>query len=105
MDELIQSCASLWSAEYEQMVITVLKRGKTGQTLSREDYHILKTFQIASFNEKEKVRKNNGKYMATKESVTRIIQEAHFNTGHGGVKKTYKKITELYTNIPRSIVS
>ena len=105
MDNLIQNCASLWSAEYEQMVITVLKKGKTGQTLKREYYHILKTFQIASFNGKEKVKKNNGKYMVTKDSVKEIIQEAHYNTGHGGVKKTYMKISELYGNIPRSIVS
>ena len=54
---------------------------------------------------KEKVKKNNGKYMATKESVTGIIQQAHFNTGLGGEKKTYMKICEQYGNILRSIVS
>ncbi|XP_066984700.1 KRAB-A domain-containing protein 2-like [Macrobrachium rosenbergii] len=43
--------------------------------------------------------------MATKESVTGIIQQAHINTGHGGEKKTYKEVCEQYGNIPRSIVS
>ncbi|XP_066964305.1 uncharacterized protein [Macrobrachium rosenbergii] len=82
MEEQIASCAALWSTEYEKTVIAVLKRGKTGQTLKREYYHILQTFQIASFGEIETVKKKNGKYMATKESVTGIIQQAHINTGH-----------------------
>ena len=43
--------------------------------------------------------------MVTKETVKEIIQEAHYNTGHGGVKKTYMKISELYGNIQRSVVS
>ena len=104
MEEFINNCASLWSVEYEQMVISVLKKGKCGQTLKREDYHILKTFQITSFGGKGKVQKNNGKYMVTN-LVEEIIKEAHFNTGHSGVKKTYMKISELYSNIPQSIVS
>ncbi|XP_064097650.1 KRAB-A domain-containing protein 2-like [Macrobrachium nipponense] len=59
---------------------------------------------IASFGETETIKKKNGKYMATKESVTGIIQQAHINTGHGGEKKTYKEVCEHYGNIPRSIV-
>ncbi|XP_064117613.1 KRAB-A domain-containing protein 2-like [Macrobrachium nipponense] len=82
-----------------------MKRGKTGQALKREHYHILQTFQIASFGEIETVKKKNGKYMATKESITGINQQAHINTGHGGEKKTYKEVCEQYGNIPRSIVS
>ncbi|XP_068205412.1 KRAB-A domain-containing protein 2-like [Palaemon carinicauda] len=60
---------------------------------------------IASFSETETVKKKNGKYMATKESVTGIIQQAHINTSHGGEKKTYKEVYEQYGNIQRSIVS
>ncbi|XP_064118942.1 KRAB-A domain-containing protein 2-like [Macrobrachium nipponense] len=105
MEEQIASCAALWSTENEKTVIAIFKRGKTGQTLKREHYHILQTFQIASFGEIETVEKKNGKYMATKESVTGIIQQAHINTDHGGEKKTYKEVCEQYGNIPRSIVS
>ncbi|XP_068237066.1 KRAB-A domain-containing protein 2-like [Palaemon carinicauda] len=60
--------------------------------------------QIASFGKIETVKKKNGKYIATKDSVTRIIQ-AHINNGHGGEKKTYKEVCEQYGNISRSIVS
>ncbi|XP_068241035.1 KRAB-A domain-containing protein 2-like [Palaemon carinicauda] len=104
MEEEIASCATLWSTEYEKTLIAILKRGKTRQTLKREHYHIWQTFQIASFGEIETVKKKNGKYMATKESVIGIIQ-AHINTGHGGDKKTYKEVCEKYGNVPRSIVS
>ncbi|XP_066978935.1 KRAB-A domain-containing protein 2-like [Macrobrachium rosenbergii] len=43
--------------------------------------------------------------MASKESVTGIIQEAQVNTSHGGEKKTYKKANEHYGNTPRAVVS
>lgn len=39
--------------------------------------------------EKEMVKKNNGKYMVTKELVKEIIQQAHLNSGHNGAKKTF----------------
>ena len=43
--------------------------------------------------------------MATKEGVLDIVQKAHTESGQSGEKKTYKKIADQYTNIPRSLVS
>ena len=43
MDELIENCAALWHESYEKKVIEILKRGKTGQKLPREEYHIMNT--------------------------------------------------------------
>ena len=60
MGDVIQSSATLWSDEYEQRVIAVLKRAKTGNTLKREDYHILSTFQVVSFGGIEHVKKMMG---------------------------------------------
>lgn len=48
LTDIIESCTGLWSAEHEERVINVLKRGKTGQTLSREEYHILNSYTLVS---------------------------------------------------------
>ena len=104
LTDIIESCTGLWSAEHEERVINVLKRGKTGQTLSREEYHILNSYTLVSIGGVHKVTKMNGKYMATKEGVLTIIALTHTECGHGGEKKTYKKISEKYGNIPRTII-
>lgn len=49
------------------------------------------------------VTKMNGKFMATKGVLT-IIALTRTECGHGGEKKTYKKISEKYGNIPRTII-
>ena len=49
--------------------------------------------------------KSNGKHMATGQSVVDIMRQAHTETGHGGEKKTHKKISGKYANILRSLVS
>ena len=105
MDELIENCAALWHESYEKKVIEILKRGKTGQKLPREEYHILNTYSVVSLADVEKVKKKNGKYMATKEGVLDIVQKAPTESVHSGERKTYKKIADQYTNIPRSLVS
>ena len=104
MDELIENCAALWHESNEKKVIEILKHGKTGQKLPREEYHILNTYNVVSLADVEKVKKKNGKYMATKEGVLDIVQKAHTESGHSGEKKNYKKIADQYTNIPRSLV-
>ena len=63
LTDIIESCTGLWSAEHEERVINVLKRGKTGQTLSREEYHILNSYTLVSIGGVHKVTKMNGKYM------------------------------------------
>ena len=40
----LEASTTLWSDDYEQEVIGYLKKGKTGQTLPRTAYHILKNF-------------------------------------------------------------
>ena len=51
----ISDCTSLWSTEYEQKVIDVLKCGKTGQKLNHDEYHILKTYTLTPLGQAEKV--------------------------------------------------
>ena len=46
MDEAIGNCASLWTLDYEQKVINVLKAGTGGISLSRDSYHILKIVKV-----------------------------------------------------------
>lgn len=54
MDELIENCAALWHESYEKKVIEIVKRGKTGQKLPREEYHILNTYNDVSLADVEK---------------------------------------------------
>ena len=103
MDEAIGNCASLSTLDYEQKVINVLKAGKGGKSLSRDSYHILKTYKLVTLGGVDKVAKND-KYMANKDEVTNLIRTVHCETGHGGERKTHKKLLDLYCNIPRNLV-
>ena len=102
MDEAIGNCASLWTLDYEQKVINVLKAGKGGKSLSRDSYHILKTYKLVTLGGVDKVAKK--KYMANKDEVINLIRTVHCETGHGGERKTHKKLLDLYCNIPRNLV-
>ena len=96
----------MWSDEHEQNVINLLKKGKTGQTLPRNDYHVLQTYDLVSMGGVEQVaRKSNGKYMTTRTRALNVIQLLHRETGHGGENKTFKKIKSTYDNITRNLVS
>ena len=55
MDEAIGNCAFLWTLDYEQKVINVLKAGKGGKSLSRDSYHILKTYKLVTLGGVDKV--------------------------------------------------
>ena len=89
--------------DYEQKVINVLKAGKGGKSLSRDSYHILKTYKLVTLGGVDKVAKND-KYMANKDEVKNLIRTVHCETGHGGERKTHKKLLDLYCNIPRNLV-
>ena len=95
---------TIWDKNYEKYVIDVLRRGKTGRSLPREDYNILNVYSLVSIGSVTKVTKRNGKYMATKEEVINVIFSMHIATGHGGEKKTHKKIQDKFANIPRYLV-
>ena len=45
---VLEAATSLWSDDHEQHVINLLKRGKTGQSLPRNDYHIIETYDLVS---------------------------------------------------------
>ena len=63
---VLEAATTLWSDEHEQHVIDLLKRGKTGQCLLRNYYHILQTYDLVSMGGVMQVtRKSNGKYMTT----------------------------------------
>ena len=104
MDLAIEKCTSLWTVDYQHKVISVLRQGKTGCTLSRDSYHILKTYKLVSLGGVDKVAKHNDKYMAHKDEVINIIRTFHLETSHGGEKKTHKKLQDQYCNIPKSLV-
>ena len=42
--------------------------------------------------------------MATEEEVINVIFSMHIAKGHGGGKKTHKKIQDKFANIPRYLV-
>ena len=104
MDEAIKECQAVWSADYEQKVIDIVKRGKTGGTLTGEMYYILRSYKLTSLGGVGKIMNLKDQYMATKESALDIIRQAHISTGHGGERKTHIKISEKYGNIPRRLV-
>ena len=80
MDDYVSDCSALWSSEYEKKVIDVLKRGKTGQSMPREEYHFLTKYSLVSMDGVDKVTKKDGKYMVTKETVVELIRHAHTET-------------------------
>ena len=104
MEGIVAENQTIWDKNYEKYVIDVLRRGKTGRSLPREDYNILNVYSLVSIGSVTKVTKRNGKYMATKEEVINVIFSMHIATGHGGEKKTHKKIQDKFANIPRYLV-
>ena len=104
MEGIAAENQTIWDKNYEKYVIDVLRRGKTGRSLPREDYNILNVYSLVSIGSVTKVTKRNGKYMATKEEVINVIFSMHIATGHGGEKKTHKKIQDKFANIPRYLV-
>ena len=75
---VLEASTTFWSDDYEQEVIGYLKKGKTGQTLPRTAYHILKNFDLASMGGIEQVvRRCNVKYMSTKGRALDIMQLLH----------------------------
>ena len=96
MAMVLESPTNLWSDEHEQHVIDLLKKGKTDQTLPRNEYHVLQTYDLVSMGGVEQVaRKSNGKYMTTRTRALNVIQLLHRETGHGGENRTFKKINKL----------
>ena len=89
--------------DYEQKVINILKAGKGGKSLSRDSYHILKTYKLVTLGGVNKVAKNE-KYMANKDEVINLIRTVCSETGHGGERKTNKKLLDLYCNSIRNLV-
>ncbi|KAK7475343.1 hypothetical protein BaRGS_00033419 [Batillaria attramentaria] len=97
---------ALWTDQYERKVIRILKEGQFRPgAKSREDYHVLSTFQLAKLADTEKViRKKTGKFLVTDARAPEIIAATHASLGHAGEKKTLQNITDTYDNIPMSAV-
>lgn len=57
---------------------------------------------ITFLKRSHQVAKNNGMYLATKETVMSVIYRFHIETGHRG-EKTIKQNSDQYTNIPDSL--
>ena len=105
VENLISDSRILWSTEEEQVAIEVLQDTSTGIKRPRKHYYIKSKFQLTTLAGVTKVMKlKNNRVMATKESVYSIIKDIHVSIGHGGERKTFKKISENYANIPRTIV-
>ena len=85
----LEASSTLWSDDYEQEVIGYLKKGKTGQTLPRNAYHILKNFVLASMSGVEQVVRSNGKYMSTKSRALNVMQLLHREIAQAGEHKIH----------------
>lgn len=102
----VQNCKMLWSAEYEQEVIDIIKNWCTGKKKPRSHYHIRNTFALKELAGVTKVMyKKDERILATKETVISIIRDIHTAHGHKGERKTHKKICVNYSNISRNIVA
>lgn len=102
LTNLITKNDTLWTREYEEYVISILK---SGQKKSRRDYYAHETYAISNLGNITKVvNKKDNRIFATKETVLAVIKEIHVAINHKGERKTHKKISESYANIPRKIV-
>ena len=83
MDEAIGSCASLWTLDYVQKVVNVLKAGKGGKSLSRGSYHILKTYKLVALGGVDKV----AKMLSTEHyTVCELVRKLSICGGQGYVR-------------------
>lgn len=94
----------LWTEENEQYAIDVLA-GAENVLKNNQYYHTKRTLKLVEINGVTKVaRIRDNRIMATKNKVLSIIANAHRNAGYKGVKKTYNKVSEIYSNIPTSLI-
>lgn len=71
----------------------------------RRYYHVRETFELVEVAGIRRVRrKKDQKIMAASETFVNIIRDMHVAAGHKGERKTHKKISEHYSNIPMSAV-
>ena len=76
MEGVLAACKTLWTEDKEKQVIQVLKDGKTGKTLQRQDYHFITKFKLISMGGVDKVAdKKSGKYMATQQQALYAIKK------------------------------
>lgn len=102
LQNIIEKNDTLWTREYEEYVINILKSGKKK---SRKDYYILDKYAISNLGNIDKVvSKKDNWIFATKHSDLGIIEEVQLAVSHKGERKTHKKICECYANISRKIV-
>lgn len=107
IEKEIENCDLLWTDEHETEVINSLQaRSNSGDVpKSRQYYYYRANFKIVNFAGVSKVaRIKDGRIMATKPNVFTIIKDLHTACGHKGEKKTYKKISEHYANIPMTVI-
>ena len=72
---------------------------------NRQYYHINRKFKLVYFTGVVKVlRMKDKKIMATKKTVLSIINDMYAACEHIWQKKTHKKLSEHYANIPISFV-
>ena len=85
MDKIIAECNTIWTEEYHQDAVRILKEGKNGSKLDHAKYHVMKKYKLVSLGGVDKVADiKSGCYMATKQVALLVITNAHTETGHGG---------------------
>jgi len=87
-----------WTVERQAAVIQVLNDEWTGEK-DRKYYHTKKKFELVILGGLQRVRRKNGKIMATNESHASIVKEIHVGIHHKGGTKTHKAVQEMYENI------
>lgn len=106
VEDLIKEASSLWTIEYKQKVIDLLKNWCRNGKKERNDYYCYQKYKIKVLGGLEEiVLKKDEKVMATKEMALSTIKNYHVTYGHKGGRVTHKKIQETYANINRNIIN
>jgi len=91
-----------WTAETDTEAVRILTDAPNVEK-NRLYYHVRQHFELVELGGVRRVRKKcNGKFMATEESFTNIIQDIHIATGQKSETKTFYKIQETYANITKA---
>lgn len=93
LQEIRNSCETLWFEEQEQEIINTLSKWHLLVKIPRMDYHFHKKYALKNLAGVTKViLQSDDRVMATKETALSIIRDIHVSINHNGDRKTHKKL-------------
>lgn len=103
-EEATKQCR-LWTEEYENEVINILKSINNKIYKNRQYYYIKSSFILVTLAGITKVYKTkDNRITATRNHTVSIIRDLHTACGHKCEKNTYKTVAEQYANITKSLI-